>query len=398
MNKGTCPACAPFMLAPAPPRWGEPYGHFSLTQLAAFLLAEYAGINVRRAEPAVYLLMLSFMMSLSQRRALMVALIAGMQLAVAFLDNIVPDEIPIGDLQYVPIVLAASAFGYRGVLAVVVSSGLLYYLANYAERSDANTIPALALTDLFYLVVGLAAARFFADQRRLRALEQERVDLAVAEERARLAREIHDTAGQSLMAVVVQSEAASAALAAGDHAKVSDRVERITQLARDSLSEVRRSVLGLSPSPLEQYALPEALEHLAKRLGNPGHTAIQCSIKGSIPDMPPAAAAGLYRIAQEALVNAIKHAQAKHIEVNLDREDDEIVLTVSDDGIGVGTRRDGAPANSGFGLRGMEQRARQLGAIFNVQSTPGQGTRVRVVLPLATQAVTPAILEDARVT
>lgn len=344
--------------------------------------------------PAVYWFMLSFMMTLPHRRWLAITLIATLQLAVALLDFIVPDEVPVGDLQYGPIVVAAAAFGFRGVLMIVISSGLLFYLANFAERSNIYTLPALALTETLYLGVGLAATRFFSDQRQLRTLEQQRVDLAVAEERARLAREIHDTAGQSLVAVVVQSEAAAIALAAGDRAEAVDRVERISRLARDSLSEVRRSVLGLAPRPLEQHALPEAFAQLARRLGSANHAVIQCSTTGLLPHLPPTVAAELYRIGQEALVNAIKYAQAKHIEISLDCEDNEILLTVSDDGRGFNVVTDtfASPTpNTGFGLRAVAQRAQQLGAILNVQSVLGQGTRVRVVMPLGAMVEAPAV-------
>ncbi len=325
--------------------------------------------------------MLTFLLMLAQRRLLTVGLVAVLQLLIAALDAFLPADVPISHLQYVPIILAAVSFGYSGAGTVAISSSLIFYLVNFALRASSYTLPALVLTLGLYLGVGLGAARFFADQRQLQRLAGERVQLAVLEERARLAREIHDTVAQSLMGVVVQAEAATLALTAGNSADGVERVQRLQRLAEDSLAEVRRSILGLTPAPLEQHPLPQALALLVARLAIYSPVPIQYAPEDACPPLLPARAAGLYRIAQEALTNALKHGAATQITLTLDCEDDELVLTVQDDGCGFDPATVALTGN-GFGLRGMQERACQLGAVFHIQSAPQRGTRVRVVLPL----------------
>ncbi|HVS01004.1 MAG TPA: GAF domain-containing sensor histidine kinase [Thermoanaerobaculia bacterium] len=201
-------------------------------------------------------------------------------------------------------------------------------------------------------------------------LHARRLESAQTEERNRLAREIHDTLAQDLSAIAFQLEAAEALLAQqADPERVQKSISAALGLARKGLEEARRSVLNLRAAPLEGRTLPEALAALATEAG-----AAFESVPGAVA-LPPAVEVGLYRIAQEALQNALRHAAADQIVIRLETAKDRVRLTVQDDGRGF----PGEEVSAGrFGLVGMRERARLLGGSFQVESSPGAGTRVTV--------------------
>lgn len=227
------------------------------------------------------------------------------------------------------------------------------------------------------------------------AIERSRLEAAgarvvAAEERNRLAREIHDTLAQSLAALTMQLEAADARAGSQGDRKLSEAVRRALRLARSALEEARSSVLDLRDAPLEGRTLEQALEELAKGVHQVGATLeIEVARDGPeqvIDDLPVSVEVGLYRIAQQALANVTHHAGASHAALRLDRDSDRVRLRVEDDGSGF----DPAAVPAGrFGLIGMRERARLLGGTLTVESSPGRGTAVDVVVPLrrATQKV-----------
>ncbi|HJX29807.1 MAG TPA: GAF domain-containing sensor histidine kinase [Thermoanaerobaculia bacterium] len=207
-------------------------------------------------------------------------------------------------------------------------------------------------------------------------LHAQRLEAAQTEERNRLAREIHDTIAQDFSAIAFQLEAAEALLAQGaEPVRVQRSVTAALGLARKGLEEARRSVLDLRAAPLEGRTLPEALAALAAEAGSAG-LAVTFASEGPAA-LPSAIEVGLYRIAQEALQNALRHAAASRIALRLQAAPDRVHLTVEDDGRGF----DGAPEGSRFGLIGMRERARLLGGTFRVESSPGAGTRVTAEVP-----------------
>jgi two-component system NarL family sensor kinase len=238
-------------------------------------------------------------------------------------------------------------------------------------------------------------------------LEAATARAAAAEERNRLAREIHDTLAQSLAAITMQLEAADALAdaaqgARGDgrggaaadarlaHARLAGSVRRALALARSTLEDARRSVLDLRADPLGGRTLVEALGALAGEVAAlaPRKLDVRVSrdeLAGPWPDLPAAVEAGLYRITREALLNAARHAGATRVEVRLAREPGRVRLRVEDDGIGF----DPAAVPPGrFGLVGMNERARLLGGALSLASAPGAGTAVDVVVPFAPSAPT----------
>lgn len=219
------------------------------------------------------------------------------------------------------------------------------------------------------LGIAVERARLFARSAELGALE----------ERNRLAREIHDTLAQSLTAITLKLEAADALLE-GEPAQVGARasVGAALALARRSLDEARRSVLDLRAAPLEGRGLAAALRELVAEATAAG-LAAELVVEGDANALSPRVTLALYRIAQEAVANAVRHAVAAQVELRLAVGAGRVTLSVADDGRGFDPA--GLPAGR-FGLIGMGERARLLGGTLAVASGPGQGTRIAVEVPL----------------
>jgi len=206
--------------------------------------------------------------------------------------------------------------------------------------------------------------------------EQGRV-LAVSEERNRLAREIHDTLAQGFTGIILQLQVAESLLD-GEEPAARERLGRAQEVARDSLREARRSVLNLRPSPLQGQTLPEALDAHLETWRR--HTGITAHLNSAGADRPldPETEEAVLRVAQEALNNTYKHAQAQRVEVTLTVEPGEVRLTVCDDGTGfVQGRQRGT---GGFGLISMRERVARLAGDFAIESTLGRGTCVQITI------------------
>lgn len=201
-----------------------------------------------------------------------------------------------------------------------------------------------------------------------------------AEERNRLAREIHDTLAQSLSAIAMRLDAAEVLLEDGPSAEsVRATVSEALAITRASLEEARRSVLDLRAAPLEERSLAEALAALADEARADGGSGVRFEALGAARPLPARVEAGLYRIAQEALANAVRHADARSIEVRLEVVPDRATVTVTDDGKGFPADRIEADR---FGLIGLRERARLLGGELTVASESGEGTRIEATVPL----------------
>jgi nitrate/nitrite-specific signal transduction histidine kinase len=231
-----------------------------------------------------------------------------------------------------------------------------------------------------------ALVRAIADQvglaLRTAALSAEGRELAVLEERTRLAREIHDTIAQQLTAIVLQLEAAEA-LVGRDESRARSIVVTARHLARSALQEARQSVWNLRPLSLEQTGLAGALGIEVTRWQS--RTGIQASLRtADIPrhlSLQPQTEVALFRIVQEALSNVAKHSEARRVDVRLELAAGELLLFVRDDGEGFDV--DDRTHPGAFGLVGMQERARLIGAELSIASAPGKGTEVLVSLPLA---------------
>lgn len=205
-------------------------------------------------------------------------------------------------------------------------------------------------------------------------------DLGALEERNRLARELHDTLAQSLTAIALQLESADVLLEAGAPAgAISAAVRRALELSRASLDEARRSVLDLRAAPLESHTLAEALAALVAAVNSPEGLHASLEATGAAQPLPARVEVGLFRIAQEALNNVVQHARARRCRVLLTTTPDQARLLVADDGAGFDP---GQVVAGRFGLLGLNERARLLQGELRLETSPGEGTCVEVIVPL----------------
>ncbi|HZO87029.1 MAG TPA: response regulator [Chthonomonadaceae bacterium] len=252
----------------------------------------------------------------------------------------------------------------------------------------------------------LAIFQSFADQATLaialtQLLAQQR-EVAVMEERNRLAREMHDTVAQALAGLVLQIQTAEERLEHQDAVTAQEILAGARAQAKKALEDTRRAVQGLSPASLESRSPADAIaEEVAQLEAQAGITA-QFVLMGEEQPLTPEQQLALLRIAQEALTNARKHAQARRVRVGLQYGAEDVTLVVEDDGVGFDVDSRSVPGpEGGYGLFGMNERARLVGGELRIESTPGWGTRVQARLPyhpaspLAARPADRALLEPA---
>ncbi|WP_443080207.1 sensor histidine kinase [Streptomyces sp. P9-A2] len=205
-------------------------------------------------------------------------------------------------------------------------------------------------------------------------------EAGVADERRRLAAEIHDTLAQGLIGIIAQLQVV-AGTSDPDLARV--HAGRATDLARESLGEARRSVHNLAPVALDGDGLPQALEKTVAEWGERTRTRADFTATGTAEPLHEEVAATLLRIVQEALSNASRHAAATRVGVTLSYIGDEVTLDIRDDGRGFDPRvRPARTGSGGFGLDGMRARAERIAGSLTVESEPGHGTAVSARVPL----------------
>ena len=200
---------------------------------------------------------------------------------------------------------------------------------------------------------------------------------AVFEERNRMARDIHDTLAQGFTGVIVQLEAAEDAISCGYRKEADDHLHRAGELARQSLSEARRSVHALRPRALEEHNFWDALKGSIKNTtaGTALHATFEA--QGKLPELPQPWQENLLHIGQEALTNTLKYAHARNFKTRLTYKAKELRLELRDDGDGFKVK----DRHDGVGLRGMRERVEQMGGELEITSSRGKGTKITVVLP-----------------
>ncbi len=235
----------------------------------------------------------------------------------------------------------------------------------------------LSTADLFSAEGQALAHAFNAMLERLESARREaaRTALAAQEaERLRVGRELHDEIGQTLTAVTIQAERA----ADGDPALASRALRDIADAVRDSLDEVRRIAHELRPEALDDLGLVNALIALCRRVDAQDGPRVRRELQGTLRAMPSDVELVVYRIAQEGLTNALRHAEARSVTVSLTADAESMTLRVVDDGKGMPAElpRDTA------GVAGMRERALLVDGRLSIKSGPGQGTEVRLDVPL----------------
>ncbi len=209
-------------------------------------------------------------------------------------------------------------------------------------------------------------------------------ELSVLEERSRLAGDLHDAVSQKLFSLRARARAA-AVLAGRDPARAAAEMEAVAQLGAEAQAELRAVIDGLAPPELGEAGLAESLRRYAVLAGRAHGVAVRFEAAG-LPVLDERQEAALYRVAQEALHNALRHAGAGRIAIELSRSPRRVILAVTDDGAGFAA---GAP--EGLGFASMRGRAAAVGGTLTIRSAPGAGTTVRLALPLHRHPAPPGV-------
>ncbi|MCW3051075.1 MAG: sensor signal transduction histidine kinase [Chthonomonadales bacterium] len=200
---------------------------------------------------------------------------------------------------------------------------------------------------------------------------------AVLQERNRIAQEIHDTLAQSLTAIHLQLEALRDLFRQEDES-AHRKLDNLQELVRNGLTETRRSVRALRPQLLEANSLTGAFLRMAEEIRSGASLEVTCLVQGEVIVLPPQVEDQLLRIGQEAITNVLRHADATKLELILRFEPESLTLEIQDNGQGFEPQ----PPWRGFGLIGIQERAKSIGGQTTLISAPGKGTRISVTAPL----------------
>jgi signal transduction histidine kinase len=295
----------------------------------------------------------------------------------------------------VPLILTAWQYNFGYVFLYCLSTALLEItlikLSPYEQPVHALfNGGAIVTRSLFFLFVGYIVTHLMAGQRRQRCelaeanrklvryaatLEQ----LSTIRERNRLARELHDTLAHTLSGLAVELDAL-AMVAQPLPPKAERLLEHALTTTRDGLDETRRALQDLRAAPLDDLGLPLALGALARNFADRWGLALSLDVQEELAALTPEVEQAYYRVAQEALDNVAKHAEAHAVTVSLRQRDRHLTLTVSDDGRGIAA--DSESAKGRFGIQGMRERAALIGGTLEIEATPEQGTTLRLTMEL----------------
>lgn len=261
-----------------------------------------------------------------------------------------------------------AGFRRRLLLTVLLTTGLGVLLAAFTTR-------------VILALEGQAADRYQEVVRAREELQQLSARLVDAQEQERrsIARELHDEIGQSLTGVLVEMANLSTLIRSQNKADALEtKAEEIKKQIESSIGVVRNMALLLRPPMLDDLGLVPALEWQAREALKRNGIFVKVAASSVSEDLPEELKTAVYRIVQEALHNCVKHAEAHNVRVTLEQQPAELLLSIQDDGKGFR-----APEERGMGLLGIEERVTHLGGTFSVESEPGQGVVLRVILPVA---------------
>ena len=194
-----------------------------------------------------------------------------------------------------------------------------------------------------------------------------------------MARELHDSVTQSLYGIILNSDATLLALAAGNSEKAEQRLHQLKEIAREAMTETRLLIYQLRPSILEAEGLAVALRERLEAVEARSGIEVDLQIVGD-PMLPPDVESDLFRAILEGLNNIIKHARAKHVQLQVMVMPECCRVILSDDGVGFDVST--SDRYGGYGLRTIEERLQQIGGTLAMQSEPGAGTTLTMEAPL----------------
>ena len=241
--------------------------------------------------------------------------------------------------------------------------------------------PHFYQTYWFYALCALILAMIAWQFYRFRLKQIESQFAAVLAERNRIAREIHDNLAQEMLGISVQLEVVARTMpASAEVAKT--HLDRVRMLVRHGIAEARRYVWDLRSQALDKNDLPAALSDTARRLTTETPVQAKVEVSGTFRPLSPLIEGNLLRIGQEAINNAVRHAHARNILVNLKFGPGRVQLSVQDDGLGFDYQASKNGEVKHFGLVGMQERAEQIGGILKIESRADDGTEVMVDVPI----------------
>lgn len=231
---------------------------------------------------------------------------------------------------------------------------------------------------------GTGSVREISDRLRLeRELQEHAAELAASRERAHLAQELHDSVTQALFSMTITAGTARMMLEQG-RPGLEAKLDELSALARQALTEMHSLIFELRPRNLAEAGLLPALrKHVAAVQGRTG-LVIRLTANGNLRRLPPPVEEALYRVAQEAIHNVVKHAGASEVHLDIATLGADVRMEIRDDGVGFDPRR----GSDGLGLPGMAARAERLGGRVEVESLPGRGTKICVSIPRSTVRAT----------
>jgi signal transduction histidine kinase len=294
---------------------------------------------------------------------------------------------------FVALMLVAWQYKWQYVLLVILGIAGLHFgmIWSFTEPGSPAFLGGLTVTliqTIIFLAVGFSISYLMS---RLKEQQQSLAEanarlihhastlehLATSRERNRVARELHDTLAHTLSGLSVQLEAVKAYWDV-DPQKARSTLERSLTAAHSGLEETRRALQALRASPLDDLGLSLAVRTMAEDAAARANLALNSSVADELPSLSPDVEQCIYRVAQEAVTNAAKHAKAKTLTVNLESTEGKVTLTVHDDGVGFDVEKRGK-ANH-YGLEGMQERAQLVDGELSVTSKLGEGTTVRLVV------------------
>lgn len=210
-----------------------------------------------------------------------------------------------------------------------------------------------------------------------------RVVQAQEAERQRIARELHDETGQALTAIGLGLRGVSARVGSQPAKEAVGQLAHLESLTNLALNELQRLIAGLRPSHLDDLGLPAALRWYGGEVEDRAPITVRVEIEGEERALPAAITIGLFRVAQEALTNVVKHASAELATLRLSYGAQRVELDVIDDGVGFDTPGADRPS---WGLIGIQERVSLMGGEFELDSERGKGTRIRVAVPAAAES------------
>jgi len=296
-------------------------------------------------------------------------------------------------LLMIPLVPAAWQYDFRIVFILFVGLGVwdglhIIVLNNGVDMTILMPLFAIFIRVISLALVGLMITELMSIQRAQRKeltranlqLVQQGVvkeQLAISRERNRLARELHDTLAHTLSGLTVQLEAIQTVHQ--DKDKLGEMITTALKTSREGLVETRRAMRALRVESLDEIGLKHSLQDLFQRFNARSETAFMLDLPATINYFTDEEEQTIFRITQEALENILKHARASHVRTSLEKQSNNWVYTIEDDGIGIDFD-DKETLFKGLGIQGMQERANAIGADLHIRSQPDKGTIIQLII------------------